>query len=189
MPAEKPLSIDSKAKLWIFYGIPVVFIIGGLTHFVYGWSGESTLVGILSPVNESVWEHLKITFWAYLIWWVLGYLLLSKRAGVSPAAWFSACAASLYVCALFITAFYYTYTQALGTHSVIVDILSVPAGLAISQTLAYHLIIHVRFRKSCLTYSLIAVAVLMAAFVVFTFNPPHIPLFIDHNTGGYGLPG
>ena len=30
-----------------------------LSHFAYPLSGDSALVGLFNPVNESVWEHLK----------------------------------------------------------------------------------------------------------------------------------
>ena len=36
-----------------------IVIAGTLLHFVYGWSGRNLLVGLVSPVNESVWEHTK----------------------------------------------------------------------------------------------------------------------------------
>ena len=34
-------------------------MIGTLSHFFYQWSGENFFVGLLSPVNETIWEHLK----------------------------------------------------------------------------------------------------------------------------------
>jgi Family of unknown function (DUF6512) len=37
-----------------------IVIAGTLQHFVYGWSGQNALVGLVSPVNESVWEHTKL---------------------------------------------------------------------------------------------------------------------------------
>lgn len=187
MPARNPCITDKRAKAWMLYGIPVVFIIGGLTHFTFELSGENPFVGILSPVNESVWEHLKMSFWPLFIWWLLGYLPLSKRDGFSAASWFSSCAAALYLCQLFIVSFFYTYTGALGTESLIVDIISMLFGLTAAQVLAYHMYRFGRFKKSCLIYSMFAIALLTAAFIVFTFAPPHIPLFIDPNTGLYGI--
>jgi hypothetical protein len=40
-------------------GVAIV-IAGTLLHFVYGWSGQNALAGLVSPVNESVWEHTKL---------------------------------------------------------------------------------------------------------------------------------
>ena len=75
---------------WILLAIPILFIIGSLMHFVYEWSGESIIVGIFAPTNESIWEHLKMTFWPMLIWWIVGYCLFSKRR-ISATQWFVSC--------------------------------------------------------------------------------------------------
>ena len=34
--------------------------LGTLMHYVYEWSGKNLFVGLFAPVNESVWEHLKL---------------------------------------------------------------------------------------------------------------------------------
>lgn len=36
-----------------------IAIVGTLLHFVYDWSGQNPAVGIIAPVSESTWEHLK----------------------------------------------------------------------------------------------------------------------------------
>ena len=36
-------------------------LVGTLLHFVYDW-WPNALTAIFTPVNESVWEHLKLLF-------------------------------------------------------------------------------------------------------------------------------
>ena len=43
-------------------GILCVSILGTLLHFTYRWSGRNPLIGLIAPVNESVWEHMKLLF-------------------------------------------------------------------------------------------------------------------------------
>ena len=38
---------------------------GTLLHFLYDWL-PNPLTALIAPVNESVWEHLKLLFWPYL---------------------------------------------------------------------------------------------------------------------------
>ena len=45
-------------RLVVVAGVAIV-VAGALLHFVYGWSSRNALVGLVSPVNESVWEHTK----------------------------------------------------------------------------------------------------------------------------------
>lgn len=67
-------SFWGKRSCQVLAGVPVLFLAGTLTIFLYGLSGEFFLVGLLAPVNESVWEHLKLALWPTTLWWTAGYL-------------------------------------------------------------------------------------------------------------------
>lgn len=174
-------------RKWLYFGIPLMFLVGGLTHFAYELSGQNPAVAIFAPVNESVWEHIKMAFWVPLIWWIIGYFVLSDKYGISACGWFTACAAALYFNVIFITAFYYTYSGAFGCHSVFIDILSFVLSLILGSVLGVHVYKYGGFRRKVCIYPFIAIAVLAAAFAAFTFYPPHIPLFFDSSTGNYGI--
>ncbi len=172
---------------WILWGIPIVFIAGGLLHFAFDFSGGNKLVAIFAPVNESPWEHLKMSFWPLLIWWILGFVLLSNKNEISAARWFAACATALYTALIFIISFFYLYTGALGTESLAADIAIFLIGIGVAQLMAYHIFRFARCKEGGLSYSLFFIMLLAVLFVVFTFRPPHIPLFMDRNTGSYGI--
>jgi hypothetical protein len=172
---------------WILWGIPVLFAVGGLTHFLYEWSGNQIFAGLFTPVNESVWEHLKMSFWPNLLWWLLGYLLFFKKVRIQPAQWILSCGVSLIVAPLVIVSFFYTYTGALGIESLALDIFSLFLGLAAAQVLAYYTYKNVNCSLSCLILSVIVIGLLAAAFLLFTFDPPHLPLFLDMASGRYGI--
>lgn len=44
----------------------IIVIPANVKHFTFNWS-NNILVGIFSPVNESIWEHLKLLFFPMLI--------------------------------------------------------------------------------------------------------------------------
>ena len=54
-------------------------MIGTLSHFFYQWSGENFFVGLLSPVNETVWEHLKLLFFPALFYMLGEKVWLEER--------------------------------------------------------------------------------------------------------------
>ena len=56
---EKKL-IDKSIYTWEIIGTFFIIIAGSLLHFVYEWTGYSDIMGLFTPVNESVWEHLKL---------------------------------------------------------------------------------------------------------------------------------
>jgi hypothetical protein len=49
-------------------GIAVIAGLGSLLHFAFEWSGELRPVAIFAAVNESVFEHLKLTYWPALFY-------------------------------------------------------------------------------------------------------------------------
>ncbi len=44
-----------------------VIVLGTLMHFMYNWSGKHPFAGLIAPVNESVWEHMKLLFFPMLL--------------------------------------------------------------------------------------------------------------------------
>ena len=68
-----------RLNIFLIIGAVFTIITGTLLHFVYEWSGESLFVGIFSPINESVWEHLKLLFFPMSVF-LLGILFLEKNS-------------------------------------------------------------------------------------------------------------
>lgn len=178
--------MDKQAACWFLAGIPVIIVVGTLLHFVYDWSGQSMVVGIFAPVNESIWEHQKLIVWPTLVWCFAGYLL-KRKEGVSASRWFSSCAVGLYAGPLFIISFYYTYTGALGIHSLVLDILSFILGVITAQLIMLHFYQYANKSRLALPCSCFAILILIGALVLFTFYPPQLPIFMDPVTGEYGI--
>ena len=66
-------------KKFTLGGILWTLVIGTLSHFFYQWSGENFLIGLLSPVNETVWEHLKLLFFPALLYMLAEKAWLEER--------------------------------------------------------------------------------------------------------------
>lgn len=172
---------------WICLGIPFIIVVGSLMHFVFEWSGNATIVGIFAPVNESVWEHLKMGFWPMLVWWFAGYFIYGNNNKHFATQWFSSCAVALVVCPLVVMFLFYTYTSAFGIEVLLLDILAFIIGVIAAQWIALHVYQCANFSSYCLYVSFAIFILMMLFFAVFTFIPPHIPLFLDFSTGKYGI--
>ena len=156
-------------------------VTGVLLHFAYGWSGGSRLVAAVAPANESVWEHLKLVLIPVLALGAVEARWVADRRRLCWAKLVEVLAASG-----FVVAFFYTYTGALGVHSIVaVDIASFLAAVAGGQWLSYR-IITATSRPAPLAVSVLALALLVVGFGVLTFRPPHVPLFQEVSTGAYG---
>ena len=64
-------------------GIGIVFsvIVGTLAHFVYEWTGKNSIAAIFFPIDESVWEHVKLLFFPTLLY---GLFLIKKWKEAYP---------------------------------------------------------------------------------------------------------
>jgi len=156
-----------------FRGFLFTAAAGTLLHFLYDWTG-SPLAAVVSGVNESVWEHMKLLFMPVFL-----YLAVS---GANRAVG----AVSLAVGLTVIAGVYYTYTGALGFRVTAVDIGLYYVAAAVTFWLQKRFQHRWQERwQQAVGWMLLTV--LGLAFIVWTFSPPHLPLWRDPMTGGYGI--
>ena len=169
---------------WELIGIAFISVLGSTFHFIFEASGNWPPVGIIAAVNESVFEHLKLTFWPTVIYAAATYKLIKNSAH----NYFIAKAVALYTMPLTIVVLYYGYTTLTGLESVIIDILIFFVAVACGQLAGYG-VLKIRPLPGWLTWSsLIFIVALAVIYGLFTFYPPHLPLFMDSPTGTYGIP-
>ena len=160
---------------------------GSLSHFFFEWSNGNAFVGLFSPVNESVWEHLKLALYPTVLWWAAGYLLASKKAKVNVGRWMSCSIVSILVSCTFIVSFYYVMKGAFGVESMFIDILSFVIGVLFGQLVSLYVYRYTVLGRNCTVCSIVVILTMTFIFSVFTFFPPQVPLFHDKSTGIYGI--
>jgi hypothetical protein len=162
-------------------GAAGVIVAGVLMHFAYDASGGQHVVAAFAPANESVWEHLKMVLLPVV---VLG--AVESRWVVDRRRLWWAKLVEVVAASGSIVAFFYTYTGALGVHSVVaVDVASYLVAIAGGQWLS-HRIVSGPSRTPPLALSAAGLVLLVVGFAVLTFEPPHLPLFEEVSTGSYG---
>ncbi len=169
---------------WEVFGIIFVFLVGALLHFVFEWSGGSRIVGAFASVNESVWEHFKQGFWPMCIWAAIEYGTLRKQTGNFNLAK----AVAVYLIPTLTGLIFYGYTALIGKEILIVDIMIFAVAVTIGQLTSYGIMIAKPKSKNVNRAGFFFTCLLAIILVVFTFYPPHWPIFLDHNTGMYGIP-
>lgn len=179
---QKNLSAPEK---WILCGIPVLFLAGSILHFLYDLTGKTLIAALFSPVNESIWEHIKLAVIPVILWWSLYYIFRGKQYGIEKDKWFEGALYAVSAAIIFIPMLYYFYTGAFGVKILWIDILILLAALSAGQLLGLHIY---RCGKGINTHTVLLIfAGILLFFILFTFLPPRIPLFQDSVTGGYSL--
>lgn len=168
---------------WELSGIVFVFIIGALTHFLFEWSNDSRIVGAFTPVNESVWEHFKLGFWPMWLYAAIEFKFMRHYSN----NFLSAKAVAIYIIPLVTALIFYTYTAIIGKEILIVDIIIFAIAITAGQLISYKIMTLDTFPKYANYISLVFILALAIILILFTFYPPHLPIFLDE-TGFYGLP-
>ncbi len=169
---NKKIKQEEKYILW---GIIAIFTMGFLMHGIYDWSNNFILVGLFAPVNESIFEHMKLVPVPLLLWWGI-YFVRNKT--INDDLWLSCTLISLVISMISIPFLYYFYTGAFGVHVMIIDILILLVSLAFGELLALHYYRHGKALPLYLSLSLIIIIFILCA--VLTLYPPNFPLFISN---------
>ena len=172
-----------KLKKTQIIGFIFTVIVGTVLHFTYEWSGENAFVGTFSPVNESVWEHLKLLYVPMIIFGIIEVFLYGrKKANFIPIR-----SLSILLGMLFIVAAFYIYSGIIGRNYFVVDILIYIAAVYASYFFSKRLLKTEKFTSpASKILAILGIILLIALTIEFTFAPPHIELFRDPNTGTFG---
>lgn len=167
------------------FGILFISLLGSLLHFTFELGGFWRPLAVVSAVNESVWEHLKIGFWPAFIWGVTEFFVFGKKV----KNFFFAKAVTFLLIPIIIVVLFYSYTYATGTELLAVDIIIFFAAIAAAQIAGYRIML---IRKRFLSLNIIGAVIILACLVLFSlfsYFPPRYQLFKDAVTGGYGIIG
>ncbi|MDD2180951.1 MAG: DUF6512 family protein [Bacilli bacterium] len=176
---------NKKFKTKIFISTIIIFLIGTLFHFVYGFLGNNFLVGLIAPINESVWEHLKLATTPILLWWLICYLIKNKKYGLDKGKWFLGCLVSIIVSNFIILGVYYFVRYGLDIESTIINIILLYIAILLGQFTGHHIY---KFSKvNNFYFPVIAIYAIIILFMILTIVPPKLPLFEDPTTHTYGI--
>lgn len=158
-------------KKFLTYSFIFTSILGTFLHFTYELSNNNVIVSLFSPINESVWEHLKLLYFPMLISTLFGSyyyrndipnFLCSKTIGIL-------------VSLLFTVVFFYTYSGVLGTNVAVIDILTFYIAAFLGEYVSYKLM--KKPLKCNNSTVLVVLGILLICFIVFTFKTPNIGIF------------
>jgi hypothetical protein len=168
---------------WELIGIAVISVLGSALHFAFELSGEWPPIGIIAAVNESVFEHLKLTFWPTVIYAAITYRLLRD----STSNFIIAKTVGVYVMPVTIIVLFYAYTTLTGIENFSIDIAIFILAVAAGQLISSRILKMAQLPQWLKWLSLAFLIILALIYGLLTYYPPHVPFFQDANTGTYGL--
>jgi hypothetical protein len=182
MHLNKPVDNRTTLQRWSIAGFFIIILLGTVYHSIFNWSNQSNLLGIFFPVNESVWEHLKLAPSSVLTFSLAEFPVIRKIAN----NYFFAKAIGIILVIATILIVYYTYTALLTGNYLLLDIGSFIAGVLLGQLSCYKLL-QSKPSKVLNRLGIIALLAIVALFAISTYYPPHLTIFRDNRTDTYGI--
>lgn len=161
-----------------------IFLISFLAHFTYNFL-PNTLTSIFFPVNESIFEHMKIIFTSTIIYGLLDYTLLKLNNIKFNNFLFQLMFTSFISIPIFLI-MYLPIHFIVGEY-LILTLLLLFITYLISSIISYNILIH----KSIPLLNIISIPLIIIIYSIFTYltyNPPKNFFFLDTLTNSYGIP-
>ena len=174
--------MNKEINRWQWAGFLFTGLLGVLLHFLYDWL-PSPLTAAISGINESTWEHMKLLFFPMFAFaWIQNRYWKNKPKNF----WCVKLYGTLLGLAL-IPIIFYTFNGALGPspdwYNIAIFFQAAAAGYLLEAALF-------KREEPCGPSPAVSIFILCLcalAFILFTWFPPKIPLFMDPVTGQYGL--
>lgn len=183
---KKYLKKVKQSKLMQSELIVILFsiILGTVMHFIYQLTGENKIIGSIVPVNESVWEHLKMVFFPMLIMAAVQYPFVKNIVN----NYLEAKTIGIFTAMSFVVVTFFTYSGILGTNLLIIDVLIFLISMILGEYVAYKFI---KRKNESDTKSKVLASIILVffvfTFIIFTYCVPEVNLFRDLMTGRYGI--
>lgn len=167
---------------WQTAGFIFTGIAGVLLHYLFDWSGQSFFTAPFSAVNESIWEHMKLLFFPMLVF----ALLESRYMGREYESFWCVKLIGIITGVVLIPVLYYNINGIFGKAPDWVNIAIFFVTAAISYLTETKLLKSNSISCKSPGTALLILWLIALVFAVWTFVPPHIPLFLDPVTNTYG---
>lgn len=163
-------------KRQLFFTALLSLLLGTALHFLYSWCPNGA-TALFSPVCESLWEHLKIIFWPYL----LAALWLNRGRPGGTRPW---CLSLLMICALMLL-LGFGYHILLGGRALWADILLYVLLMVLGFWFPTRF--SGPFEGPLWLLPPLLTVLLATAILLFTLWPPQLILFTDLSLSGAWL--
>ena len=167
-----------------FIGVIVIFLLTILYHFLYDWL-PNLVFSVFFPVNESIWEHMKLLYSGIFTWGVIEYFILRKK-GISYRNFFSTLFLEMVTSIMIYLIMYLPLYNVFGENMVIsIGLLIVV--IILEEIFSYYLFSYSKENRILNRISILFIVLGFVVFLCFTYDPPRNYIFYDIVSNKYGI--
>lgn len=168
-------------KKWLIINTLVIFIINFPLHFLYDVF-PNFFTSLISPVNESVFEHMKMIYSSFVIWSLI-YSLIFKRDEIIKYL-FSFSISAIVCIGIFLII--YIPFKIIFKEVMIVTFILLFLSILLSQIVCYYIVFYTKIKyQNVITFSILLFFYILFYFL--TYYPPKFEFFKDPTNQTYGL--
>lgn len=174
--------MNKKIINFTIIGIIFTSIFGTLLHFAYNFFNENFIIGLFAPINESIWEHMKLVFFPMILYSIIEYFLTKKS---SPSLLYYRFIGIL-ISTWLVPIIFYTYINLLGKDNFFMDLFTFFASIIIGFLISLYLYKKSKthssnrfnnFTKIIIILCYLLILIMIICFLIFTKYPPSIEFF------------
>lgn len=165
-------------------GVFIIFGLSFLSHFMYEWI-PNTVFSIIFPVNESIWEHMKLIVTPVLIFSIFEYIIYNRKY-IMYNNFILSYSISM-ILGIIIYLIIYLPIDLIFGHSAIFAISLLFIVFIIVEFISYYIMNYKEIKYS----NIIGIILIVMIYIIFgylTYNPIESNLFYDKQKKIYGIP-
>ncbi len=170
-------------KKMIFINTIGTFILCFLTHFLYEWI-PNPLFSLFFPVNESIWEHMKMLYTTILLYGIIEFFILKKLKIANNNFGLTLAIKALISIPIYLIIFlpiYYNFGEIM-----IVSFIILLITIFIVNFIGYKMLKlkPIKYQK---TFAIISILIIYIIMAILTYKAPRLDLFFDPKEEKYGI--
>ena len=169
-------------KKYVFINTIGIFLLGFIFHFVYRIF-PNFITSILFPVNESIFEHMKLIMTSYYVYLIIRYFIYKNNNINTNNLLFKTFISLLTTIIIFLIIYlpiYYKFGK-----NLLVTLIIYFISILISEFIYFN-----KFKKENKLLNRITIVFTIILYIIttyLTYNPIKIDFFIDPITKKYGI--
>jgi len=173
-----------KLKNITILSVFAIFLLSTLAHFIYDWF-PNTFTSIFFPVNESFFEHTKMTFTVMMVWGLISYLSFKniRKKNFITALLISTLTTIITLIIIFTPIFYLMNKQ----DNIFLTLSIYSISIIVGQMVNYFILKRNNENKLLNIISLILIPIIFTIYGILTYYPIKVGLLYDYANNKYGL--
>ena len=161
----------------------IMFVISFLVHSLYNWI-PNNIIAVFFPVNESIWEHMKMLYTTILLSSIIEYIILKKNDIEYHNFLLVTYLKSILIIPIYLLMFLPLYYN-IG-ENMIIAISVMLISMVLINILGYYLLQtnDIKYQKIISILLIIFTYVIMG---ILTFKTPRMKIFFDTHEEKYGI--